>query len=455
MSVRLTPRLAVAVVTALSALGVGVPGAVAAGTARCADAVGRADNESRSPAEENVDPAALQDLLDFASSRAAASVRVYRHGCLIGTSRADAVTQDLPRSWNSASKAVNALIVGRAVALGYLSLDDPVSRWFPEADTAHGKILLRHLITMTSGLRVSLSGDTWTNSASDGVRIALHQAIEHEPGTYYSYQQHGLTLLLACVQKAVGRDVQHFAQDELFGELGIGRDQWFWVRDRAGWTAGWYGLVTSPRRMGRLGQLMLNDGVWNGERLLSHEFVQAAGSPTPTNGGYGYLMWTNRGDSYYTTEFPGRRFVHRPLMPSAPRDLYEFAGLGGQNVYIIPSLDMVIERSGEHPSRDNAPDYSRGGGGEYEWELFRMLNRAVTDADWGDPGPFQPLEPAPYDPGTTVDPEQGLAGIGLGDRAGGCNVAGCDGRVDFSGFQTQQHEFVGYGQGVATTEAGR
>src|SRR5439155_78307 len=219
---------------------------------------------------------------------------------------------------------------------------------------------------------------------------------------------------------------------------------------RAGWTEGWYGLVMSPRLMPRLAQLMLHDGVWNGERLLSHEFVRAAGSPTPTNGGYGYLMWTNRGDSYVTTEFPGRHLVPRPLIPSAPRDLYEFAGLGGQNLYIIPSLDIVIERSGENPCRDNARAYARGGGGDYEWELFRMLNRAVTDADWGDPGPFQPLEPASTDPGTLVDTEQGLAGLGVGARAGGCNLAGCDGRVDFSGFERQRSEIGGYVQGLTT-----
>ena len=417
---------------------------------RCGDPSGTEDFGHLSPAEANVDAGALQDLLDWMSSRNAASARVYRHGCLIGVSRPDAVAQDLPRSWNSASKAVNAIIVGRAVQLGFLSLSDPVSRWFPEADVAHGKILLGQIITQTSGLRVSLSGDTWTNSSTDSVRIALHQAVEHEPGTRYSYQQHGLNLLLACVQRAVGRDVQDFAQQELFGKLGIERDEWFWVRDRAGWTEGWYGLVMSPRLMPRLAQLMLHDGVWNGERLLSHEFVRAAGSPTPTNGGYGYLMWTNRGDSYVTTEFPGRHLVQRPLIPSAPRDLYEFAGLGGQNLYIIPSLDMVIERSGENPSRDNAPDYSRGGGGDYEWELFRMLNRAVTDADWGDPGPFQPLEPAPTDPGTLVDTEQGLAGLGVGARAGGCNLAGCDGSIDFSGFERQRSEIAGYGQGLTT-----
>ena len=457
MSVQFTRRTAVAVLAALAALG--APGAGTAlaadrvdgftGGRRCTDPVGGEDFSPLSPAEAGIDAAALQELFDWAAGRDSASVRVYRHGCLIGTSRMDAVTQDLPWQWASVAKSVNAMVVGRAVQLGFLALSDPVSKFFPEADEAHGKILLRHLITQTGGLRGSL-GDSWNNSFTDGVRIALHQEVLHEPGTYFSYQQHGLTLLLACVQRAVGGDVQDFIQQELFGKLGIERDQWLWARDRAGWTAGWYGLNLSPRLIPRLAHLMLNGGVWRDERLLPEKFVQAARSSTPTNGGYGYLMWTNQGDSYWTTELPARRLVHRPLMPSAPRDTYAFAGFGGQMLYVIPSLGIVMARSGGHPTRDAAPDPPRGGGGDFEWDLFRMLNRAVTDADWGDPGPFQPLKPGRIARHSYVNLEQVLAGLGFGPRAGGCNLAGCDGKVDFSGYERQGPEGTAYLQRSAT-----
>ena len=444
MNVRMTRRAAVALRVALVLLGAPGAGTAHAAGPRCVDPTGAPDFSPLSPARAGVDAAALQELLDWAGSRNSASVRLYRHGCLIGTSRMDAVTEDLPRQWQSASKGVNAVVVGRAVQLGLLSLSDPVRKWFPEADEAHGNILLRHLITQTGGLRLSVAGDSWNNSFTDGVRIALHQEVVHEPGTYFSYQQHGLTLLLACVERAVGGDVQDFIQRELFGKLGIERDQWWWVRDRAGRTEGWYGLFMSPRLMPRLAHLMLNDGIWNGERLLPEEFVLAARSSTPTNGGYGYLLWTNQGDSYWTTELAGRDHVSRPLMPTAPRDTYAFAGFGGQMLYVIPSLDMVIERSGDPPTRDMAPDHPRGGGGDFEWELFRMLNRAVTDADWRDPGPFQPLDPAPLDPDSYLNLEQVLAGAGIGARAGGCNPVGCDGQADFSGYERQRDESTRY-----------
>jgi CubicO group peptidase (beta-lactamase class C family) len=461
MSIQLNRRVAVMLFATLATLGgpavapvLAEDGATAtSGAQRCNDPTGRDDFARLSPAEANLDAGALQELLDWAGSRNSASVRVYRHGCLVGTSRMDALTQDLPNHWASATKSVVALTVGRAVQLGLMSLSDPVRRFFPEADEAHGGILLRHLITMSSGLRSSASGAAFNDPYTDGVRLALHDEVVHPPGTYFEYGQRVVTLLLACVQKAAGGDVQDFMQRQLFGKLGIQRDEWFWLRDRAGWTAGPYGLVLSPRLMPRFAQLMLNGGTWNGERLLPADFVQAAQSSNPVNGGYGYLMWTNHGDSYYTSTIPGRRLVERPILPSAPRDLYAFAGLAGQYLYVIPSLDMVIERSGDYPSRDKDTTGSEGSraDGEFGWELFRMLDRTVTDAHWPDPGPYQPLDLAPVEPYAIVHPEQTLAALGMGPRAGGCNPAGCDGEVDVSGYQQMGAEAAPYAAQVANT----
>jgi hypothetical protein len=209
--------------------------------------------------------------------------------------------------------------------------------------------------------------------------------------------------------------------------------------------------------MPRLAHLMLDDGVWRGERLLPEEFVRAARSSNPVNAGYGYLMWTNEGDNYWTPGIPARRFVDRPLVPSAPRDLYMFAGYGGQYLFVIPSLDIVIERSGDQPSRDSDPQTLTGGNmadGEFPWELFRLLNRALTDVHWADPGPYRPLPASQVDAGALIDLDQTLAGPGLGPRAGGCNVAGCDGKSDFSGYEAQRDEVVRYFEHLLRTRRG-
>ncbi|MCA1841635.1 MAG: beta-lactamase family protein [Actinobacteria bacterium] len=454
MSIQQTRRMAVVAFATLATLaGPAIAPVLAANTVgapigaqRCTDPTGPNDFAHLTPAAANLDAGALQELLDWAGSRNSASVRVYRHGCLVGTSRMDALSQDLPTSWNSSTKSVVALTVGRAIQLGLISLSDPVRKFFPEADEAHGQILLRHLVTMSSGLRSSASGAAFNDPYTDGVRLALHDEVVHPPGTFFEYGQRVVTLLLACVQKAAGGDVQDFMQRELFGKLGIQRDEWFWLRDRAGWTAGPYGLVLSARLMPRFAQLMLNNGMWNGERLLPADFVEAAQSSNPVNGGYGYLMWTNHGNRYYTSTIPGRRLVERPILPSAPRDLYAFAGLAGQYLYVIPSLDMIIERSGGYPSRDKDTTGSEGSraDGEFGWELFRMLDRTITDAHWPDPGRYQPLDPSPVEPYAIVHPGQTLEVVGVGPRAGGCNPAGCDGKVDVSGYQQMGGEATPY-----------
>jgi CubicO group peptidase (beta-lactamase class C family) len=455
------PMLLVAM--AITSATVSVTGAASGQTpgatgVHCADPTGSEDFQRLDPTEAKVDPGLLTDLIEWASSRNSSSVRVYRRGCLLGASRMDALSQDLPVQWQSVSKSITALTVGRAEALGFLSLDDPVSKYFPEADAAHGRILLRHLITQSGGLRFSLAGDGWNTQMTDGVRIALHQEVVHQPGTYFEYQQHGITLLLACVQRAVGEDVQDFMQRELFGKIGISRDQWWWNRDRAGWTTGWWGLYLSPRLMPRFGQLMLDGGLWNGDRILSERFVHAAGTSNLVNGGYGYLMWTNHGDKYWTPTIPVRRLIDRSFLPSAPRDTFMFNGFGGQYVYVIPSLDIVIERSGSNPYRDSDPQTAAGGAfsGDFDWELFQRLNRAVTDVHWGDPGPYvSPPGRAPVDTEKALYPEQDLAGLGVGQRAGGCNIVGCDGSIDFSGYDKQRTETARYVQELATRGAVR
>jgi hypothetical protein len=202
---------------------------------------------------------------------------------------------------------------------------------------------------------------------------------------------------------------------------------------------------------------MLNEGTWNGELLLPEEFVRAARSSNAVNGGYGFLLWTNQGDHFWTPTVPGRRLIERPIVPSAPRDMYAMMGAEGQNIYIVPSLDMVIERSGDPPNRDPEPQTLAVAipTGDFEWDLFRRLDTAMTYAHWHDPGPYQPVDPTPVSPYGVVDPQQALAAAGVGPQAGGCNLVGCDGKVDVSGYERQRDEAARYFQGLVRRGAVR
>jgi CubicO group peptidase (beta-lactamase class C family) len=356
------------------------PGVAAAGTpARCDDPAVGGDFDTADPASVQLDPTAVRDAIDYATRNLAASVRIYRHDCLVGQSGADGDTRFAPANLWSATKGVVSILVGRAVEMGKLSVDDPIGRYLPQADAAHGAITVRELLTQSSGLRFHWANDV-AAGGEDSVDFTLSLPFDHAPGTYFEYAQTTVTTLGAVVEAAVGEDLQAFADQQLFTPLGIPRTRWSWMRDEAGHTYGFAMLAMAPVDLARIGTLLEHDGRWGDRQLLSPSYVRAMGSSSATNPGYGYLLWTNQGDSFITPSALARRTKDRPWLPAAPRDLYALSGMFDQLVWIIPSLDMVIVRTGFF--------------GESNWqnEFFRILMRGVRDATIPDPGPL-PYEP--------------------------------------------------------------
>lgn len=385
----------------------------------------------RPPAELGLDPERLQEALDWASTHTGASVAVYRHGCLARESRLDLATAQLPLDGWSMTKTVTALLVGRAVTLGLFDVDEPIGRLFPAADAEHAAITPRRLLTFTSGLRVNWGRDLAPQP--DRVRDALSLPFDHQPGSAWQYHQSAVTLLAAAVERAVGEDLQAFAQRELFARVGIPRHFWSWERDRAGNTEGWAHLHMRGYGWARLGQLLLRGGTWRGARLIADDYMRAMTAPGAVNNAYGFLLWLNRGGSYVLPDVEGQDEGTGPLIASAPPDTLVMAGSGEQRVYAIPSRDMVIVRLGERGSREGDTRVSlwTGRGGEVDNEIVRRVLRAVTDVPYDDPGPYRgsELRLPPADTGVVgdaTDVEEVLGGLGAGPRAPrGCSPAGC------------------------------
>jgi CubicO group peptidase (beta-lactamase class C family) len=388
----------------------------------------------RAPSAVHLDAAKLQDALDFASQHTSVTVLVLRHGCLAGASRLDAITSKVKVDGWSMTKSVTALVTGRAVTLGKLDIDRPIAKLVPEADRAHGALTPRHLLTMSSGTHLNWLRDL-NPAMPDRVRDALSLGFDHEPGTYWEYQQSPVTLLAEVVRRAVGaRDLQAWAQQELFAPIGIARSDWSWQRDRAGHTEGWAHLEMVSPAWARLGTLVLHRGTWAGRRLISSDYMRQMTSSSKANHAYGFLTWLNGRDTYVMPGTNGRDAGRGTLIASAPRDTIIFAGQNEQRTYVIPSLDMVVVRLGHNGSHDL--DFRRsvwtGKSGQLDNELMRMLMLAVTDVRMSDPGPYRgssfvapSFEPDTV-PGSARDPVQVLAGAGIGPAApASCTPAGC------------------------------
>jgi CubicO group peptidase (beta-lactamase class C family) len=342
-------------------------------TGACSDpAVG--DFERAAPEEVDLDPEAVRTAIDTATVELSSSVRVYRHDCLVGVSSKDADLQYQPANLWSATKGVVSILVGRAIRLGRLGLDDPIGRYLPEADAAHGAITIRQLLTQSSGLEMSWLPEILPGI--DEVSYALKLPFAHPPGTYFEYGQTTVTLLGAVVERAVGEDLQAFAAHQLFDPLGIPPGRWSWARDAGGHTMGYAYLSMAPVDLARLGALLLHRGRWGDQQLLDAGYVDEMGAASPTNGGYGFLTWTNAGDHYFTPSSIVRLERDHPWLESAPRDTYALSGLGDQDVFVVPSLDMVVIRTGFL-----GPD-------SLTHDLFRTLMGGVRDVSVPDPGPY-------------------------------------------------------------------
>jgi CubicO group peptidase (beta-lactamase class C family) len=390
---------------------------------------------ARAPQRLGLDAPKLQDALDFATQRRSESVLVIRHGCLAGASRLDPITSQLQLDGWSMTKAVTAMVVGRAVTLGKFGIDKPIGPLYPEADKAHKALTPRQLLTMSSGLRLTWARDfNGTELMPDRIRDALSLPFDHKPGTYWSYNQSPVSLVLNAVQRSVRTDIQDWTQKHLFGPIGITRDQWTWDRDRAGNTQGWAHLKMVTPAWARLGYLMLHNGNWNGRQLIARSYLKQAFASSKPNHAYGFFFWLNGKDSFVMPSVNGYDAGKGWIVPKAPRDSIIMAGQDEQRIYIVPSLDMVVLRLGQKGSND--PDFrvnfwtSRAG--ELDNGLMRRVQLSVTDKPIKDPGEYEYADPNPPSAGpgsylnSLTDPVGVLAGIGVGPQApAGCTAAGC------------------------------
>ncbi|TQL66381.1 CubicO group peptidase (beta-lactamase class C family) [Nocardioides albertanoniae] len=430
-------------------LAAGVVGAllsiVPAGSATAAVAQKRCDLPSASdsfatstPAQQSLDAQQVSRAVDLLSTRLRLSVKVFRNNCLVAKSRLDDAGSSVHNNVWSVTKSVTSLLTGIAVGDGKLHLDDPIGRHLPKGpgwgDAAHRAITVRQLLTQTSGTRQAILAEAASTAVDPNLaREALAQPFVHKPGTKFQYSQLGPALLAYVVQRAVGKDLVAFAQERLFGPIGIESGSYFWLRDRSGLAYGYNGLFLKPAQLARLGLLMSNDGRWQGTQVVPASYVSAVGRPTPTNGCYGLLFWSNRAKPCTGADIPGAQTLDRRAIPSAPADAYEMNGTGGQLVVMIPSLDMTVVTTGYFGSLALDPPVLLGASpDEMQWTFFRELMAAVEDVDVADPGPY-PGDPISLDvdPRNYLDPAVLTSDLLTNPH---CNVVFCDGTIPTKGL---------------------
>jgi len=246
----------------------------------------------------------------------------------------------------SATKSVTGLLVGLALARKAIpSLDAPVFAYFPEyADLRtpeKERITLRHLLTMSPGLDWDENvpdadpthGEMRMWRSADHLRTALEPPVVAPPGRDWTYSGGCSALLGAVLRKATGRPLDAFAREALFEPLQIADTEWLPHVDGSPSASG--GLRMRARDFAKVGQLVAGRGQWNGREIVPVQWIED--SITPQIGAadrlffYGYHWWL------------GRSLIDRKELTWASA-----VGFGGQRLYVLPSLDLVVAITAGH-----------------------------------------------------------------------------------------------------------
>jgi CubicO group peptidase (beta-lactamase class C family) len=243
----------------------------------------------------------------------------------------------------SVAKSFVSTLVGIAIDEGLIgSVDDPITDYLPELaarDTRFRQITLRHLLTMSSGIRYREGGgfpwpfgdDTYTYYGVDLRDVALNRTrIEQPPGLAWEYNNYHPLLLGLTLERAAGTSVSDFMATRLWQPLGAEADAtWSLDSKRSGFEKMESGVNARAVDFARFGLLFLHNGELNGRRIVSKDWVRAAtGADGATDQAYfhGYRSFW-----WIDIERPGRFYA---------------MGKYGQYIYVAPDADTVVVRLG-------------------------------------------------------------------------------------------------------------
>lgn len=247
-----------------------------------------------SPEAEGLDPAALARLLKDAEAAHSSALVLLRHGKLVGQWYFGGQSHRIEAM--SATKSVVSLAVGLLLDEAKLaSIDEPVATFFPEwRGTPKERITIRHLLNHTSGLFSRRTTEA-IYASKDFVRFALDARLDAEPGTTFVYNNSATNLLAGVIAAAAGEPLDEYLRHRLFEPLGI--QDVTWLRDSVGNRHGMSGMQLHPVDFAKIGQLMLDGGVWQGRRVLSPEWIRQStqGPAQALDPTCGLLWWLEAG----------------------------------------------------------------------------------------------------------------------------------------------------------------
>ncbi|MCU7619349.1 beta-lactamase family protein [Chryseobacterium sp. PBS4-4] len=233
----------------------------------------------------------------------------------------------------SMAKGILSILVGCAIDDGYLQSEDQlISTLFPQyKNSEYGQFLtFRHLMTMQAGLdweeeyHHPFAPNSKQYFVDDLAKQAFEVELKEMPGEKYEYQSVSAQLLGIALIKATGKNLATYLSEKIWKPLGMEFPA-KWSIDEKGIEKAFCCIHANPRDFAKIGQLVMQNGNWNGQQLISKEYCKKLLTPTKLNDAFCFTIWTNQeNDLKY----------------------YFFYGFLGQFIIMIPEKNMVIVKTG-------------------------------------------------------------------------------------------------------------
>lgn len=270
------------------------------------------------------------------------SILLYQHGKLVMEEYFYGYSVGRPHQLRSATKSVVSVLAGIAIdrgalsgvnehvlpEMGYTSLNHP--------DPRKAAMTVGDFLSMSSGLdcndhsSTSPGRETEIDNSPDWVKATLDLPMINDPGTKAFYCSGGVAVVGRLIENSVRMKLPDFAQADLFGPLGISREDWRWNYDLTNADKQYSQIHLRPRDMLKLGILFAQGGRWHGRQVISESWVRAslAEHSHVDNVSYGYFWWR----PWLNVQTPtGTQHV----------DVVAAQGNGGQKIYLVSPYDLV------------------------------------------------------------------------------------------------------------------
>ena len=295
------------------------------------------------------------------------SVMVIKDGKVVAEQWQSEGKPEVPHILNSVSKTFTSAAVGIAIQEGKLKLTDKLVSFFPDMLPANPSenlkaVTVRDLLTMNCGQEAEVPREVRSGNAS-WIKAFLAHPFPYKPNTHYTYNSMGTYMLSAIVTKVTGEKVVDYLYPRLFKPLGIDKPKW--DESPEGINTGGWGLYLKTEDLAKMGQLLLNKGVWNNQQIIPSWYVEEATSyqvPSVPSGtkpgeemqkgltlessdwvqGYGYQTWQCRHGGFRADGANGQYII---VLPEKNAVIATTANVGDMQaeinliwLYLLPGL---------------------------------------------------------------------------------------------------------------------